>query len=95
MVMAYPVAEEPKAHNQPGISSYLTARVRIKLADALRAAPGAIYCDTDSIHLPSDAAPPAGIGSSPGDWAQKGSGDAYYRGVRSYRLGGKVVGVPE
>lgn len=95
LVMAYPVEEQPKPHNQPGVSSYLTARVRRKLADALRSCPSAIYCDTDSIHLPADAAPPAGIGTIPGDWAVKSSGPAFYRGRRSYRLGSKVVGNPD
>jgi hypothetical protein len=95
LVMAYPVEETAKPHNQPGVSSYLTARVRRKLADALRSCPSAIYCDTDSIHLPADAAPPAGIGTIPGDWAAKSSGPAYYRGRRSYRLGSKVVGNPD
>ena len=94
-VMAYPVREPPRAHNQPQVHSYLTARVRAKLNAGLRQSGGqALYCDTDSMHLPADAEPPE-LGPGSGAWARKGGGDAFYRGRRSYRIGTKTVGMPD
>lgn len=91
---AYPVVEPPPAAACPQAHSYLTARVRLALARALRDNPAALYCDTDSVHLPAGVEPVLDQGELPGQWAAKVSGNAYYRGVRSYTIGSKVVGKP-
>lgn len=93
-IVAYETETPPRAHSLPMVASYITSRVRRELADALRACPDALYCDTDSIHLPASSDPPPHVGTEPGRWAAKVRGWAFYQGRRSYEIGHKTVGAP-
>lgn len=77
----------------PMVASYVTARTRRKLFDAITAAGSdrVIYCDTDSYHIPQGMPAPADCGSAPGQWAAKESGAAHYLNRRRYRIGSKRV----
>lgn len=85
---AWIVATEPKHWPivAPATGSYVTSLVRSRMLPQIQR-PDCIYTDTDSIHLPADAAPPSPVGSSPGDFAVKRRGLGDYRGVRDYTLG--------
>lgn len=76
----------------PMAYSYVTSYVRNHLQDTLRANPQAVYCDTDSIHIPEYAKHDIQTGNDPGDWTEKERGVARYYGVRNYRIGKKIVG---
>lgn len=91
-LMAVPVTPQRLPWSSPTTGSYVTAQVRARVLPELRR-PDAIYTDTDSVHLPADAAPPRNVGSGPGQWALKAKGAAMYRGVRQYHIGVKRVGV--
>ena len=75
----------------PQAGSYVTAAVRCKVRPELMRS-DIIYTDTDSAHLPADAAPPVDIGPAPGQWSAKERGPAHYRGNRQYTIGEKRVG---
>jgi hypothetical protein len=76
----------------PQVASYVTARTRRRLYDAIEETwPAPIYCDTDGVHLPADHPGPTGIGVEPGAWADKESGPAHYFGRRRYYVGRKRV----
>ena len=93
-ITVYPVRPERYPPTiVPQVASYVTARTRRRLFDALAETwPAPIYCDTDGIHLPADhPGPGSNCGDQPGQWAEKVSGDAFYYGRRRYYVGHKRV----
>lgn len=86
-----PAAYQPVTCPQAG--SYVTSLVRSKVWAQL-SRPDALYSDTDSVHLPASSAPPADVGTAPGQWAEKERGWATYGGPKQYEIGSKRVGVP-
>lgn len=89
--MAVPVPARYQAATFPQAGSYVTSLVRGRVWPEL-ARHEALYSDTDSIHLPADAAPPADMGPSPGQWAEKARGQAVYYGPKTYQIGSKTAG---
>ena len=92
-VMLYP--SEPAVYPPtivPQVASYVTARTRRVLHDALTdAGDAAIYCDTDAVHLPASSPPPRNSGPASGQWCAKVSGHGHYVARRNYQLGQKLV----
>lgn len=89
--MAVPVPARYQAVTCPQAGSYVTSLVRGRVWPEL-SRPEALYSDTDSIHLPVDAAPPADMGSNPGQWSEKARGPAAYYGPKTYQIGSKTAG---
>lgn len=77
----------------PMVASYVTARTRRALFDAIHqiGTDRVIYCDTDSAHAPPDAPAPRNMGPDGGQWAVKEAGRGIYHGRRRYRIGDKRV----
>lgn len=87
---AVPVVARRQPMTCPQAGSYITARVRDRVWPEL-CRPDAIYSDTDSIHLPAGAPPPAGMGDGPGQWRKTAYGLASYYGPKKYIIGDKRV----
>jgi hypothetical protein len=87
---AVPVNTAHDSITCPQAGSYVTALVRSKMWTELRR-PDVLYSDTDSIHLPEDAQPPADFGPHAGQFAEKERGLAHYYGLKHYVIGNKVV----
>lgn len=56
---------------RPEWSAYLTAEARVELLEQLRAAPGALYCDTDSVYCVG--AHTRNLGAGLGEWKTEGA----------------------
>lgn len=87
---AVPVVALRQPVTCPQAGSYVTALVRGRVWPELQRA-DAIYSDTDSIHLPADAPPPADCGDAPGQWRASAAGLASYYGPKKYIVGAKNV----
>ena len=91
--MVYPVQHPRKVLSLPSTASWVTSLVRAKLWPYI-ASGDAVYCHTDSVHLPQsvvDAGLCPQTGTDPGLWSVKGRGEAMYHGVNHYRIGAKFV----
>lgn len=90
---AVPVVSARQPVTCPQAGSYVTSLVRSRVWPELQRQ-DALYSDTDSIHLPADAPPPAGLGDHAGQWSRKEAGPACYVGLKHYKIGQKVVRPP-
>lgn len=88
--VAYPVTPIYQPPGNPMAGSYITAGVRAMVRPHLQRQ-DVLYTDTDSIHLPADAPPPANVGPAAGQWALKEHGPAHYIGAKRYSIGTKHV----
>jgi hypothetical protein len=75
----------------PAVGSWVTARARSVVWPELVA--GAHYTDTDSVHRPAGAPPPANVGTAPGQWSLEASGPSEYHAPKRYTVGGKTAGI--